>query len=60
MKKVTEERDCWKKYSERETETVGDEEELFRDEGDRLQATIKIIVIAFVKEFEDTFPDFIR
>jgi hypothetical protein len=28
MKKVTEERDCWNKYSERESETVGDEEEL--------------------------------
>jgi len=55
MKKVTEERDCWNKYSERKSETVGDEEELFREEGDRLQATIKIIIITF----EDTFPAFI-
>jgi len=52
---------CWVTNCEREveTETVGDGEELLRDEGERIQVTVVVVTIVVDEEFEDEFPTLI-
>lgn len=59
MKEANKERVCWVTNCEREveTETVGDGEELLRDEGgERIQVTVVVGTIVVDEEFEDIFP----
>jgi len=61
LEKVKKERVCWVTNCEREveTETVGDGEELLRDEGERIQVTVVVVTIVVDEEFEDEFPTLI-
>lgn len=54
MKESRKKRESWIPDCERESNTVGDGEKLFRDELERFQAMIVIF-----EEFEDTFPTLI-
>jgi len=57
LKKAKKERVCWVANCEREveTETVGDGKELLRDEGERIQVSVVVVVD---EESKDIFPTF--
>lgn len=59
---IREEREGGIGDSEGGSETVGDGEEVFGDEGERLEVAVDVLAVAVVEEeeeFEDGFPTFI-